>query len=108
MKSFRIRSYSGPHFPARGLNTEKYSVPLHIQSECKKMQTRITANTETFYEVCICNVVTICGSTECCKINLMYFRKYLKQHIFNIITIRVRVCLESSNSNFNRKCAAVL
>ena len=24
LKSVRIRSYSGPHFPASGLNTEKY------------------------------------------------------------------------------------
>ena len=30
MKSVRIRSYSGPHFPTFRLNTEKY------QSECKK------------------------------------------------------------------------
>ena len=26
MKSVRIRIYSGPHFPAFGLNTEKYSI----------------------------------------------------------------------------------
>ena len=32
MKSVRIRSYSGPHFPAFGLNTERYGVSLRIQS----------------------------------------------------------------------------
>ena len=30
VKSVRIRIYSGPHFPAFGLNTERYSVFLRI------------------------------------------------------------------------------
>ena len=30
VKSMRIRSYSGPHFPAFGLNTERYGVSLGI------------------------------------------------------------------------------
>ena len=34
-KSVRVRSYFGPYFPAFGLNTR-------IQSECEKIQTRIT------------------------------------------------------------------
>ena len=45
MKSVRIRSYSGPHFPAFGL------VCLRIQVKCGKMQTRITPNTDTFHAV---------------------------------------------------------
>ena len=32
MKSVRSRSYSGPHFPALRLNTERYGVSVHIQS----------------------------------------------------------------------------
>ena len=48
VKSVRIRGYSGPHFPAFGLNTEKYGVSLRIQSECGKMWSRITTNMETF------------------------------------------------------------
>ena len=51
VKSVRIWSYSGPHFPAFGLNTEWYSLSLCIQSECWKMRTRITPNTDTFYAV---------------------------------------------------------
>ena len=35
-------SYSGPHFPSFGLNTEIYGVSLRIQPECGKMRTRIT------------------------------------------------------------------
>ena len=51
IKSVRIRSYSGPYFPAFGLTTERYEVSLHIQFECWKMWTRITPNTDTFYAV---------------------------------------------------------
>ena len=32
--------FSGPYFPAFGLNTEKYFVSLLIQSKCGKMRTR--------------------------------------------------------------------
>ena len=61
VKGVSIRSYSGPHFPAFGLNTERYEVskvPLRIQSECRKMRTRITPNTDTFYEVNILTFLT--------------------------------------------------
>ena len=47
----RIQNYSGPHFPALGLNTERYGVSLHIQSECGKFRTIITPNTDTFHTV---------------------------------------------------------
>ena len=47
-KSVSIRCYSGPHFPAFGLSTERYGVSLCIQSECRKMRTRITPNADTF------------------------------------------------------------
>ena len=36
--SIRIRSYSGPHFPAFELNTERYGVSLRIQSEYRKLR----------------------------------------------------------------------
>ena len=48
VKSVRIRSHSGPYLPAFRLNTERYGVSLRIQSECGKIQTRITANMDTF------------------------------------------------------------
>ena len=35
-----IRSYSGSYFPTYGLNIERYSLSLHIQSECRKIRTR--------------------------------------------------------------------
>ena len=48
VKSLRIRSFSGPHFPGFGLNTERYFVSLRIPSQCEKMRTGITPNTDTF------------------------------------------------------------
>ena len=51
VKSVRIWSYSGPYFPAFGLNTERYSVSFCIQLECRKIRTRITSNTGNFYAV---------------------------------------------------------
>ena len=53
VKSIRIWSYSGPHFPAFGLNTDRYEVSLRIQFQCRKMRTRISPNTDTFYAVYI-------------------------------------------------------
>ena len=53
VKSVRIRSYSGPYFPAFELNTERYSVSLRIQSECCKIRTRITPNTDTFHALVV-------------------------------------------------------
>ena len=32
--------FCGPYFPEFGLNTERYSVSLHIQSKCGKIRTR--------------------------------------------------------------------
>ena len=52
VKNVLIRSYSGPYFPAFGLNT---------QSECGKIRTRITPNTDTFYAVMLsCEVSKYC------------------------------------------------
>ena len=57
MKSIRIWSYSGPHFPAFGLNTGRYSVSLCVQSECTKTGSRATPDTDTVYAVN--NIITI-------------------------------------------------
>ena len=51
VKGARIRSYSGPHFPAFRLNAERYKVSPHVQSERGKMGTRITLNMDTFHAV---------------------------------------------------------
>ena len=65
----RIRTEYGeilPHFPAFGLNTERYGVSLRIQSECRKMRTRTTPNTDTFYVVFMIK--------KYCFFNWIYFK----------------------------------
>ena len=65
VKSVRIRSYSGPYFPASGLNTERFGVSLRIRSECGKIRTRRTPNTDNFYAVNICSlIINISGRYE--------------------------------------------
>ena len=51
VKSLRIWIYSGPYFPAFGLNTERYGEPFIIQYKWRKTQTRITPNIDIFYAV---------------------------------------------------------
>ena len=51
LKGVRIRSFSGLYFSAFGLNTQRQGVSLRIQSECRKIRTRKTPNTDTFYAV---------------------------------------------------------
>ena len=53
-----MRSYSGPHFPTFGLNTERYGVYLRVQSECGKIRTRIAPNTNTFYAVFVLYILS--------------------------------------------------
>ena len=53
VKSVRIRSFFGPHSPAFGQNMDIYPANLRILSECGKMRTRKTPNTDTFYAVMV-------------------------------------------------------
>ena len=53
VQSIRIGSFSGPYFPAFGLNTEMYFVNFCIQSECGKIRTRKNPNTYNFYTMFI-------------------------------------------------------
>ena len=51
-ESVRIGSYSDPHYPVFGLNTERFEY-REMHSECGKMEARITPNTDTFYAVLV-------------------------------------------------------
>ena len=51
VKSVRIKSYSGPHFPEFGQNMGRPSVSLRIQSKCRKIRTRKTPSMGTSYAV---------------------------------------------------------
>ena len=49
MKNVRVRNISGPDVPVFGLNKEIYSKDLRIPFKYRKMRTRKTPNTDTFY-----------------------------------------------------------
>ena len=51
VKSECIRSFSGPYYPAFGLNMGRQSVFFSIHSEWGKIRTRKTPNTDTFHAV---------------------------------------------------------
>ena len=64
------------HFPAFGLNTERYSGSLRIQSECRKMRTKITPNTDNFcavHHIFKCSMLYFCSiSFSCFKYSHLY------------------------------------
>ena len=51
VKSVCIWSFSGPYFPALGLNTGRYGVFFCIQPQCGKTRTRKTPNIDTLQAV---------------------------------------------------------
>ena len=51
VKNVHFQSFSGPYFPAVRLNTDIYSVNLHIQSGCRKIRTKKTPIMDTFRAV---------------------------------------------------------
>ena len=51
-ESVRIGSYSDPHYPVFGLNTERFEYG-EMHSKYGKMGARITPNTDTFYAVLV-------------------------------------------------------
>ena len=53
--------FSGPYFPAFGLNTERYSVSLRIRSECEKIWTRKNLHIRTFFMQCAALIIRLFG-----------------------------------------------
>ena len=51
VKRVHILSFSSSHFPAFGLNTERYGISLRTQSKCWKIRTIKAQNTDTFHAV---------------------------------------------------------
>ena len=96
IKSARIQSYSGLHFPTFGLNTERYPISLLIQTECGKMRTRKIPNTDIFHAVMITTVFI--GLKKDLGPNLSVtedWASFLKWHISR------NLLPNSSNSIFN-------
>ena len=53
LKSVCILSFSGLYFPTFGLNTDIYSVNLHVQSKCGEIWTGKSPNIAMFYSVIV-------------------------------------------------------
>ena len=72
-KHVRIRSYSGPHFPAFGLT-------LRIQSKCGKMRTWITPNMNTLHVVVLIQIINVSKSgytlTQSKSLSLTYYHNF--------------------------------
>ena len=104
VKSVRIRSYSGLHFSAYGLNSERYSVysvSLHIQSEQGKMRTKVTPNTAAFNAVgSPILTVTLYGKhsneTRKDETRQLYTQKRPKQSSLGIIKVALKMKRQSS------------
>ena len=106
VKSVRIRSYSGPYFPAFGLNMERYSVSLCIQSECGKMRTRVSPNWDTFYAVCYIVSITDLKSMQILgNVNSIHQLYYIGLSSKVIIRIRENTEQKTPNtSTFHAVC----
>ena len=65
-------------FSALGLNMENYRVNLHIQSECGKIWTRKTSNTDTSHAVCSLGFKIVA-----CQFQLFFF-VFVLYSLFNV------------------------
>ena len=90
VKSVRIRSFSGPHFPTFGLNMERDTV--RIRSKGGKIRTRKTRNMDTFH-----------------ALHFAKLEVYERNKNLEITKINVHVkCPKQSHKNmFYRKCLAL-
>ena len=68
VKSACIRSFSGPYFPVSGLDTERLC--LRIQSECRKVRTKKTPNTDIFHAVRVMRNMNIYGKNQIAEKNI--------------------------------------
>ena len=90
MKSALIRSFSGPYFPAFGLNMERYPVSLSIQSKCGKIWTRKISNTDAFHAMVL-------------SIHINFKLKYL----FTLILTMGILSAQLNNAPFSEKIESI-
>ena len=83
-KSVGIRSYSGPHFPAFVLNTERSKVSLDIQAKLGKLRARITSNMDIFQSVLISWSLVVSNSIHKYTNSIESCCKYIGNHLFTI------------------------
>ena len=76
VKRVLFRSFPSPYFPAFGLNTERLSVSLRIQSKCRKMRIRITSIRTVFMQCYFFRATTFS------KV-LLFHNTFFSQHFFS-------------------------
>ena len=95
VKSVGLPSHSSPHFPAFRLNTERYKVyreSLRIQSECCKMWTRITLNTDTFHALLV--IISAGYKAKRCVQDFRTLSKTSKlSYVLSYLYFYLRICL---------------
>ena len=96
MKSVRIWSYSGPYFPAFGLNTERYGVSFRIQSKCEKIRTLYAV--QFSFTDHIAYIVTWKFVLFACFTNYQCIRK--AQCIILIINLSIYAMNKANNADF--------
>ena len=87
LKSIRYRSFCGPYFHVVRLKSERYGVPLRAQSECGKIRTRKTPNTDTFHAVYVSEITRNYEKRVTClrifREELCYNQLIIKQFVPN-------------------------
>ena len=67
VKSVQIRSFSGPYFPAFGLNTERYGVSLSVFSpNAGKYGSELAPYLDTFHVDCVKALINFFLRIICC------------------------------------------
>ena len=89
--------FSGPHFPAFGLNTERYEVSLRIQSECGKIRTRKYSVFGHISHSVICTLLFILRDF-CCL--WTFFKCYTLVGFKKSLLRTVEVYVQNMNLNF--------
>ena len=89
VKNVCIRSFSGPYFPAFGLNMERYGLSIRIQSKCGKIRATKTPNKDNFYAVCI--ILDMVDKTLPSKHSYLFRFKFEIRFNFFLMIIRKKL-----------------
>ena len=98
LKSVQTRSFSGPYFTVFGLNLEKYSVSLRIQSDAAKYRPEKTPFLDTFHAVK--NLVVFIKLKNIANSHFSSDKFFPIINSFLLIVIIFSFCLKSICSKF--------
>ena len=109
VKSVRIGRFYCPYFSTFGLNPERYSVFLGIQSECGKIRTRKTPNKRVNYQTSNWTDTLKQNPHTPMVIHLVRAQNFPKNYYFLPPDTHRYVCVsEVSNVDFSKHFAYVI